>query len=109
MQLCGEESWGTSPTGVMRVGAGISLANDTEVLGPLRQSTPGWATRPRHPWKVPPSLSCNSSLGCPLRAKTTAAAAEAKQACYATPAPVASLGLEDAFRKQLGLRLNKQR
>ena len=39
MQLCREESWGrTSPTGVMRVGAGISLANDTEVLGPLCQS-----------------------------------------------------------------------
>jgi uncharacterized protein (TIGR03435 family) len=43
-----------------------------------------------------------------LRAQTAAAAAEAKQAGEATPAPVAGLSLEDAFRKQLGLRLKKQ-
>jgi uncharacterized protein (TIGR03435 family) len=43
-----------------------------------------------------------------LRVQTVAAAAEAKQAGDATPAPVAGLGLEDAFRKQLGLRLEKR-
>ena len=43
-----------------------------------------------------------------LRAQTTAAAAEAKQAGDATPAPVAGLSLEDAIRKELGLRLEKQ-
>jgi uncharacterized protein (TIGR03435 family) len=43
-----------------------------------------------------------------LRAQTAAAAAEAKQSGDATPAPVAGLGLEDAFRKELGLRLEKQ-
>jgi uncharacterized protein (TIGR03435 family) len=43
-----------------------------------------------------------------LRAQSTTAAAEAKQAGDATSAPVAGLGLEDAFRKQLGLRLEKQ-
>ena len=43
-----------------------------------------------------------------LRVQTAAAAAEAKQAGDATPAPVGGLGLEDAFRKELGLRLEKQ-
>ena len=43
-----------------------------------------------------------------LRVQTAAAVAEAKQAGDATSAPVAGLSLEDAFRKQLGLRLEKQ-
>jgi uncharacterized protein (TIGR03435 family) len=43
-----------------------------------------------------------------LRAQTTAAAEEARQAGDATPAPVAGLSVEDAFRKELGLRLEKQ-
>jgi uncharacterized protein (TIGR03435 family) len=43
-----------------------------------------------------------------IRAQTTAAVAEAKQNGDAAPAPIAGLGLEDAFRKQLGLRLEKQ-
>jgi uncharacterized protein (TIGR03435 family) len=43
-----------------------------------------------------------------LRAQTAASAAEAKQAGDATPAPVTGLALQDAFRKQLGLRLEKQ-
>jgi uncharacterized protein (TIGR03435 family) len=44
-----------------------------------------------------------------VRVQTAAAAAEAKQAGDSTPAPIAGLSLEDAFRKQLGLRLEKQR
>jgi uncharacterized protein (TIGR03435 family) len=43
-----------------------------------------------------------------VRAQTAAAVSEAKEAGEATPAPIAGLGLEDAFRKQLGLRLEKQ-
>lgn len=43
-----------------------------------------------------------------FRVQTAAAVAEAKLAGEATPAPVGGLGLEDAFRKQLGLRLEKQ-
>jgi uncharacterized protein (TIGR03435 family) len=43
-----------------------------------------------------------------LRGQIGAAAAEAKQAGDAAPAPVAGLSLEDAVRKQLGLRLEKQ-
>jgi uncharacterized protein (TIGR03435 family) len=43
-----------------------------------------------------------------LRAQLAAAAAEAKQAGEATPAPVGGIGVEEAFRKQLGLRLEKQ-
>ena len=48
------------------------------------------------------------STGRMLRVQTAAAAAEAKQAGEATAAPVGGLGLEEAFRKQLGLRLEKQ-
>jgi uncharacterized protein (TIGR03435 family) len=40
--------------------------------------------------------------------QTAAAVAEAKQAGEATPAPIGGIGLEDAFRKELGLRLEKQ-
>ena len=43
-----------------------------------------------------------------LRVQTAAAAAEAKQAGEATPAPVGGLSLENAFHKELGLRLEKQ-
>jgi uncharacterized protein (TIGR03435 family) len=43
-----------------------------------------------------------------LRGQIGTAATEAKQAGDAAPAPVAGLGLEDAIRKQLGLRLEKQ-
>jgi uncharacterized protein (TIGR03435 family) len=43
-----------------------------------------------------------------LRAQATAAAAEAQQTGDTTATPAAGLGLEDAFRKQLGLRLEKQ-
>ena len=43
-----------------------------------------------------------------IRTQTSAAEAEAKQAGDATAAPVAGLGLQDAFRKELGLRLEKQ-
>jgi uncharacterized protein (TIGR03435 family) len=43
-----------------------------------------------------------------LRADTTAAAAAAVQAGDAVTAPVAGDSVEDAFRKQLGLRLEKQ-
>jgi uncharacterized protein (TIGR03435 family) len=43
-----------------------------------------------------------------LRLATVAAAQEAKQNGDATAAPVAGLSVEDAFRKQLGLRLEKQ-
>jgi uncharacterized protein (TIGR03435 family) len=43
-----------------------------------------------------------------VRVQTAAAVAEAKQAGDAAPAPIAGLGLEDAFRKELGLRLEKQ-
>ncbi len=43
-----------------------------------------------------------------LRTDTAAAAAAAKQAGDATAAPVEGLSIEDAFRKELGLRLEKQ-
>ena len=43
-----------------------------------------------------------------VRAQTAAAVAEAKQAGDALPAPIGGLGLEDAIRKELGLRLEKQ-
>ncbi|MDP9049162.1 MAG: TIGR03435 family protein [Acidobacteriota bacterium] len=43
-----------------------------------------------------------------LRLATAAAAQEAKQAGDATPAPVEGLSVEDGFRKELGLRLEKQ-
>lgn len=43
-----------------------------------------------------------------LRAQTAAAAQAAKLAGEITPAPVGGLPVEDAFRKQLGLRLEKQ-
>lgn len=43
-----------------------------------------------------------------LRTQTTAAADAAKQAGDAAPAPAPGIGVEDAFRKQLGLRLEKQ-
>jgi uncharacterized protein (TIGR03435 family) len=43
-----------------------------------------------------------------LRADTTAAEAAAKQAGDATAAPVEGVSIEDAFRKQLGLKLEKQ-
>ena len=43
-----------------------------------------------------------------LRGQIGTAAAEAKQAGEATPAPVGGISLEDAIRKQLGLRLEKQ-
>jgi uncharacterized protein (TIGR03435 family) len=43
-----------------------------------------------------------------LRLQVTAAADAAKQAGDATPEPVAGVSLEDAVRKQLGLRLEKQ-
>jgi uncharacterized protein (TIGR03435 family) len=48
------------------------------------------------------------TAGRTLRAETAAAAAEAKQAGDATPAPVVGLSMEDAFRKELGLRLEKK-
>jgi hypothetical protein len=32
LQLCGGKSFGASPTDVLRVGAGIGFANDTEVV-----------------------------------------------------------------------------
>jgi uncharacterized protein (TIGR03435 family) len=49
------------------------------------------------------------TAGRTLRAQTAAAVAEAKQAGgEAAPAPVAGLSVEDAFRKELGLRLEKQ-
>jgi uncharacterized protein (TIGR03435 family) len=44
-----------------------------------------------------------------LVTRTLAAAKEAKQAGDATPAPVEGIGVEDAFRKELGLKLAKQR
>ena len=43
-----------------------------------------------------------------LRQWAAVAAYDAKQAGDATPAPVEGLSVEDAFRKQLGLRLEKQ-
>jgi uncharacterized protein (TIGR03435 family) len=43
-----------------------------------------------------------------LHIQTAAAAQEAKQAGEASPAPVEGISVEDAFRKQLGLRLEKQ-
>lgn len=43
-----------------------------------------------------------------LRIAATAAAQEAKRTGDATPAPVEGISVEDAFRKQLGLRLEKQ-
>ena len=43
-----------------------------------------------------------------IRADAAAAAAAAKQAGDATAAPVIGLGIEDAFRKELGLRLERQ-
>jgi uncharacterized protein (TIGR03435 family) len=43
-----------------------------------------------------------------LRVQTDAAVAEAKQAGDATAAPVAGISLQDAFRKELGIRLEKQ-
>jgi uncharacterized protein (TIGR03435 family) len=43
-----------------------------------------------------------------LRTDATAAAAAAKQSGEVTAAPVEGLSIEDAFRKQLGLRLEKQ-
>ncbi len=43
-----------------------------------------------------------------LRAQTSVAAAEAKQAGDAPPEPVAGLSLEDAIRRELGLRLERQ-
>ena len=48
------------------------------------------------------------TVGRTLRVQMAAAAAEARQTGEATAAPVAGLSLEDAFRKQLGLRLEKQ-
>jgi uncharacterized protein (TIGR03435 family) len=47
--------------------------------------------------------------GYTLRLATAAAAWEAKQNGDATEAPAAGLSVEDAFRKELGLRLEKQR
>ena len=43
-----------------------------------------------------------------LQTQLAAAVQEAKQNGDASPAPVAGLSMEDAFRKQLGLRLEKQ-
>lgn len=43
-----------------------------------------------------------------LRTQGAAAADAAKEAGDVTPAPISGIGLEDAFRKQLGLRLEKQ-
>lgn len=43
-----------------------------------------------------------------VRVQTAAAVAEAKQAGDATPAPIGGIGLEDAFRKELGIKLEKQ-
>jgi uncharacterized protein (TIGR03435 family) len=43
-----------------------------------------------------------------LRADTAAADAVAKTAGDATAAPVGGIGVEDAFRKELGLRLERQ-
>ena len=43
-----------------------------------------------------------------LQTQLAAAVQEAKQNGDASPAPVAGLSVEDAFRKQLGLRLEKQ-
>ena len=43
-----------------------------------------------------------------LLARTAAAGAEAKQTGEATPAPVDGLSLEDAFRKELGLKLERR-
>lgn len=43
-----------------------------------------------------------------LRTQATAAADAAKETGDSTAAPVAGLGVEDAFRKELGLRLEKQ-
>jgi uncharacterized protein (TIGR03435 family) len=43
-----------------------------------------------------------------LLTETAAAADAAKQADDATAAPVQGVSIEDAFRKQLGLRLEKQ-
>jgi uncharacterized protein (TIGR03435 family) len=48
------------------------------------------------------------TAGVTLRARTATAAQEAKQAGDASPAPVEGVSVEDAFRKQLGLRLEKQ-
>jgi uncharacterized protein (TIGR03435 family) len=53
-------------------------------------------------------LSVFYTVGRTLSARTTAAAQEAKQAGDAEPAPVDGISLPDAFRKQLGLRLEKQ-
>jgi uncharacterized protein (TIGR03435 family) len=43
-----------------------------------------------------------------VRVQTAAAVADAKLAGDATPAPIGGIGLEDAFHKELGLRLEKQ-
>jgi uncharacterized protein (TIGR03435 family) len=43
-----------------------------------------------------------------LRLQEAAAQAAARQAGEATAAPVEGLGIEDAVRKELGLRLEKQ-
>ena len=48
------------------------------------------------------------TAGRTLRAQIAASAEEAKQAGDAMPAPVAGLSVEDAFRKELGLKLVKQ-
>jgi uncharacterized protein (TIGR03435 family) len=48
------------------------------------------------------------TAGRTLRARTAAAAQEAKHNGDASPAPVEGLSVEDAFRRQLGLRLEKQ-
>jgi len=53
-------------------------------------------------------LSVFYTAGRTLQARTTAAAQEAKQNGDTEPAPVEGISVEDAFRKQLGLRLEKQ-
>lgn len=53
-------------------------------------------------------FSVHFTAGRTLRARTDAAARDAKLAGEATPAPVEGVSVEDAFKKQLGLRLDKQ-
>jgi uncharacterized protein (TIGR03435 family) len=48
------------------------------------------------------------TAGRTLRSRTVTAASEAKQAGDTTAAPVEGISVEDAFRKELGLRLEKQ-